>query len=73
MRTDDIDGASPCKNKFLIQSSRRTNPLIPDYKLPSVSSLNYIFNQSVNYSFIRDNLCIKDIEGTSAKPRNWSH
>ncbi|KAL4445026.1 hypothetical protein ABPG74_018754 [Tetrahymena malaccensis] len=72
MRTDDIDGASPCKNRFANSCQRKTNPLMPEYKLPSLNNLNQS-QQSINTTFIRDSLNVRDIEGTSAKPRNWNY
>jgi hypothetical protein len=62
MKTDDIKGAKPQSHKF--ETMRQpTNPLNPEYKLPYAE-----VRVSTPPKFIRDNIDIKDIEGSRPNP-----
>lgn len=60
-----VEGSQPSINKF--QTTRQTNPLNPEYKLPSAL-------EPPPYEgprFIRNVLDIRDIEGSKAKKDPW--
>ena len=60
MKVDDIRGTRPQKVKFV--TGRTSNPLEPDYKLPS-----FKVAEPVQPKFIRDAMNVDDIEGTKPK------
>jgi hypothetical protein len=66
LSTNDIEKAQPCEKSF--KSSRNTNPLNPEYKLPTAQV------QTVTpCKFIRDSLKNDDIEGSKPeKQLKWS-
>lgn len=56
----DIEKSSPQQQKFGLE--RQTNPLVPEYKLPSFEA-----RPITPPKFMRDSLDVSDIEGTKAK------
>jgi hypothetical protein len=68
LRTDDIEGARPDVSSSTgpthssITTNRVTNPLCPDYKLPSFSRVDPPVPR-----FIRDSITVADIDTTNPK------
>ncbi|KAJ1449549.1 hypothetical protein M885DRAFT_470275 [Pelagophyceae sp. CCMP2097] len=59
---DDIDYARP--RPLIFKTSRETNPLNPEYKLPTA-----VMAPPPEFKFVRDAHCVADIEGTASKSR----
>lgn len=59
---DDIEGSKP-RNKWLLRTLRRVNPLEPEYTLPS-----FVTAPPVSTKFTRDSYDVSDIEGTKCRP-----
>jgi hypothetical protein len=66
MSVDDIDGAKPRVQRLLPHSNRQTNPLNPEYVLPSYSE-----EQAPIPKFVRDAFSNDDLPG--AHPRSRKH
>ena len=58
---DDIEGSRPHPRTF--KTSRVVNPLVPEYRLPSV-----VVAPPLQPKFIRDSIDNSDIEGVTPKP-----
>ncbi|CAN0538950.1 unnamed protein product, partial [Ectocarpus sp. 8 AP-2014] len=59
---DDIEGSNP-RNKWLFRTTRCTDPLEPEYTLPSFTTASPIAPK-----FTRDSHDVSDIEGTKSRP-----
>ena len=62
MNIDDIEGARPRIQRQLPHSARNTNPLNPEYKLPTKEE-----EPIPPPKFIRDNINVDDIDGTHSR------
>lgn len=58
---EDIEGAKPRPKTF--KTTRKVNPLVPEYKLPS-----YKVVPPPEPKFLRDNIDNSDIDGAHIKP-----
>ena len=67
LRNDDVEGSKPFVTKF-VTNRKATNPLAPEYVLPSYEAI-----EPLEQKFIRDSICIDDIRGARPKKLHKLH
>lgn len=61
---DDIEGTRRAIKDRMMRTTRRVNPLEPDYRLPS-----YVPIETAPVHFSRDSMNTSDIEGSKPRPK----